>query len=120
MESREQLRERLLTRWQEVVSALEAERGTEVQLRLNRLAGHVHAIERMLAEGRDCAEVMTQLVAVRAALTQVTMRLMEAHVHTCFTMIRGPEDQPQALEQLRAALAAALGEQPPVRANHVS
>lgn len=81
----------------------------DVQLRLNRLAGHVRAVERMLAEGRDGADVLTQLVAVRAALTQVTVRLIESHVETCVSMIHTPEDQRQALDRLGAALAVALG-----------
>ena len=81
------------------------------QLRLNRLAGHVRAVEQMLAEGRDHVELLMQLIAVRAALTQVTVHLMKAHMETCLRMIQGPEDQRQALDRLGAALAAALGEE---------
>ena len=80
----------------------------DVQARLNRLAGHLHAIGEMLAEGRDCADVLTQLIAVRAALTQVNVRLMEAHIEACLRSIQSPDDQPHALAQLETALEAAL------------
>ncbi len=83
----------------------------DVQVRLNRLAGHLHAIAGMLAEGRDCADVLTQLIAVRAALTQVNVHLMEAHMEICLDTIHGPEDQWQALERLGTALEAALSEE---------
>lgn len=81
----------------------------DTQLRLNRLAGHVRAVKRMLAASRDCDELVIQLLALRAALTQVAVRLMESHVETCVSMIHTPEDQRQALDRLGAALAAALG-----------
>jgi len=82
----------------------------DAQVRLSRLAGHLRGIERMLAEGRDCADLLTQLIAVRAALTQVAARLMEAHTETCLRMIHTPADQQPALDRLETALAAALGQ----------
>lgn len=82
----------------------------EAQVRLSRLAGHVRAVGRMLAEGRDCTDVLIQLEAVRAGLMQVAVRLMQAHAETCLSMVHTPEDQQRALERLEAALAAALGE----------
>ena len=36
-----------------------------VKNRLARVIGHLHAVERMIDDGRDCAEVLIQLAAVR-------------------------------------------------------
>ncbi|MCL4413452.1 MAG: metal-sensitive transcriptional regulator [Actinobacteria bacterium] len=44
--------------------------------RLRRAGGQVGAVERMLAEGRDCREVITQLSAAIRALEQAGFRLL--------------------------------------------
>lgn len=57
----------------------------EVRTRLRRAAGQVQAVERMLADGRDCREVLTQLVAARRALEQAGLRLLAAGLTRCLS-----------------------------------
>jgi len=48
--------------------------------RVRRIRGQVEAIERALAEERDCAEVMHLLAACRGAVGSLTAEVLEGHV----------------------------------------
>ena len=54
-----------------------------VKNRLARLIGHLHAVERMIDYGRDCAEVLIQLAAVRSALNNVCKLILKDHMDHC-------------------------------------
>ena len=54
-----------------------------VKNRLARLIGHLHAVERMIDDGRDCAEVLIQLGAVRSALNNVCKLILKDHMDHC-------------------------------------
>jgi DNA-binding FrmR family transcriptional regulator len=56
---------------------------SEVRTRLRRAAGQVQAVERMLAEGRECRDVVTQLSAATKALEQAGFRLIAAGLTYC-------------------------------------
>lgn len=47
---------------------MELETKKAVSARLRRIAGQVHAVERMVEADRDCVDLMHQLAAVQAAL----------------------------------------------------
>ncbi|SDR51377.1 DNA-binding transcriptional regulator, FrmR family [Rhizobiales bacterium GAS113] len=51
--------------------------------RLNRIAGQVRGVARMLEEDRYCIDVMTQISAVRAALARVEDEILKDHVGHC-------------------------------------
>jgi DNA-binding FrmR family transcriptional regulator len=55
----------------------------DVRKRLRRAAGQVHAIERMLTEGRECREVVTQISAATKALEQAGFKLVAAGLTYC-------------------------------------
>ena len=54
-----------------------------VKNRLARVIGHLHAVERMIDDGRDCAEVLIQLAAVRSALNNVCKLILKDHMDHC-------------------------------------
>ena len=54
-----------------------------VKNRLARVIGHLHAVERMVDEGRDCSEVLIQLAAVRSALNNICKMILKEHMDTC-------------------------------------
>ena len=56
---------------------------SDVRKRLRRAAGQVEAVERMLAEGRECREVVTQLSAATKALEQAGFKLVAAGLKYC-------------------------------------
>jgi DNA-binding FrmR family transcriptional regulator len=51
--------------------------------RLNRIAGQVRGIARMVEEDRYCIDVVTQVSAVRAALARVEGEILKDHVGNC-------------------------------------
>ncbi len=61
----------------------------DVRKRLRRAAGQVQAVERMLAEGRECRDVVTQLSAATKALEQAGFRLVAASLTYC---LNAPEE----------------------------
>lgn len=61
----------------------------DVRKRLRRAAGQVQAVERMLAEGRECRDVVTQLSAATKALEQAGFKLVAAGLTYC---LENPDD----------------------------
>ena len=54
-----------------------------VKNRLARVIGHLHAVERMVEDERDCAEILVQLAAVRSALNNVCKMILKDHMDHC-------------------------------------
>jgi len=55
----------------------------DLRKRLKRAGGQVQAVERMLAEGRECRDVVTQLSAAINALEQTGFHLLAAGLTYC-------------------------------------
>jgi DNA-binding FrmR family transcriptional regulator len=51
--------------------------------RLNRIAGQVKGVARMVEEDRYCIDVMTQIQAIRAALGRVETEMLRDHIGHC-------------------------------------
>ena len=75
----------------------------QVRTRLNRVAGQVGGIQRMLDDDRYCVDVLLQIAAVRAALDRVGKLVLAGHVETCvaeaFASGR-PRDRQKKLDEL--------------------
>ena len=61
----------------------------DVRRRLRRAAGQVQALDRMLADGRECREVVIQISAATKALEQAGFKLIAAGLTYC---VERPED----------------------------
>ena len=48
----------------------------ELRLRLRKIAGQLNAIDRMLHDDRDCAEVLMQLVSARRGIKSLAEKLI--------------------------------------------
>lgn len=70
-----------------------------VNARLRRIEGQVRGLQRMLTDGRDCAEIAQQVAAVRAALDRVAMDLLAAGLERCVRLEL--EGRPRAQGALR-------------------
>lgn len=57
----------------------------QVAKRLNRIAGQVDGIRKMVDDSRYCVDVLTQVAAVRSALSGVGQIILEDHMKTCVT-----------------------------------
>lgn len=56
---------------------------SSVKKRLNRVAGQVRGLSRMVDEDRYCIDIVTQIAAVRAALRKIEEAVLEDHVAHC-------------------------------------
>lgn len=61
---------------------MELERNATIR-RLNRIAGQVSGISRMIEEERYCIDVLQQLQAVKSALARVEDAVLKDHAATC-------------------------------------
>ena len=74
-----------------------------VRNRLARVIGHLHAVERMVSDERDCAEILVQLAAVRSALNNVCKMILREHMDHCvIDAIR--ENDTASIEELNKAI----------------
>jgi DNA-binding FrmR family transcriptional regulator len=53
--------------------------------RLNRAAGQIEGIKRMIGEGQYCVDILTQLRAVRSALKTIELGVLETHMKSCLS-----------------------------------
>ena len=76
----------------------------EILRRLRRVEGQVQGLQRMLTEGRDCADVAQQVAAARAALDRVAIDIIAAGMEKCVRMdLQGrPQARPN-MDRLRRA-----------------
>ena len=61
----------------------------DLRKRLRRASGQVSAVEKMLAEGRECRDIVTQLSAATRAIEQVGFKLIASGLTYC---IEHPEE----------------------------
>jgi DNA-binding FrmR family transcriptional regulator len=74
---------------------------SDLRRRLRRVEGQVHALESMLAEGRECREIVTQLSAANKALEQVGFRLISSGLVYCLEHPDDAEASGYALEEVQ-------------------
>ncbi|WP_284126365.1 metal-sensitive transcriptional regulator [Parerythrobacter aestuarii] len=51
--------------------------------RLNRIAGQVQGVVRMIEQDRYCIDVLTQLAAIKSALGKVESEVLKQHAACC-------------------------------------
>ena len=51
--------------------------------RLNRVAGQVQGVARMIEDDRYCIDVLTQLAAIKSALNKVESAVLKEHAACC-------------------------------------
>ena len=78
---------------------------TDVMNRLRRIEGQVRGVQRMVEEGRECADVVTQIAAARAALDRLGHRVVALNLRSCFSPEGLDATAEAGLEQSLAALA---------------
>ena len=59
--------------------------------RVRRLKGQVEAVERALAEERECADVLQQLAAIRGAANGLMATVLEEHMREHVKPVRGED-----------------------------
>jgi CsoR family transcriptional regulator, copper-sensing transcriptional repressor len=51
--------------------------------RMNRIAGQVAGLKKMIDEDRYCVDILNQIAAVRSALDQLGVNLPTGHLESC-------------------------------------
>ncbi len=79
----------------------------DATIRINRIAGQVNGIKKMVDEERYCVDVLHQIAAVRSALDQLGVQLLTGHLESC---VLSAEDgrHPELLAEVRSALSRFL------------
>lgn len=54
-----------------------------LQKRLNRIAGQVNGVTKMITENRYCGDVLIQIAAIESALKEVGYIILKDHMLTC-------------------------------------
>jgi DNA-binding FrmR family transcriptional regulator len=84
------------------VLQIDQETRASILTRLRRVEGQIRGLQRMLEEGRDCAEIAQQVAATRAALDRVAMDLIAAGLEQCVRMeLAGKPQAHGALRKLQ-------------------
>ncbi len=64
---------------------MQADTKDVLQKRLRRIEGQVRGLQRMVEEGRYCADVLAQIASVQEALGGVGRVLLQDHLRHCTT-----------------------------------
>jgi CsoR family transcriptional regulator, copper-sensing transcriptional repressor len=84
---------------------MDATQKTQLLRRLKSVAGHLHGVEKMVADDAYCIDVIGQVQAIQAALNKVTAQILDDHLHTCvITAVRG--DNAGERERMLSEIAA--------------
>jgi DNA-binding FrmR family transcriptional regulator len=83
---------------------------SSIENRLNRIAGQVAGLQKMVAEDRYCVDVLTQVAAIRSALDAMGVELLANHLETCVAGCSGahPESKTRTPEELSAEVRQLL------------
>ena len=82
------------------MTSMQAKAKTSCLKRLNRIAGQVRGLVRMVDEDRYCIDVITQVSAVRAALKRVEEEVLRDHVAHCVEHAISAGDQRRKIGEL--------------------
>lgn len=77
----------------------------DVTARLNRAAGQLRAVVRMLDEGADCQQTARQLAAAKRAVDRAGVRLLSGGLVACLTEQRDGDLTVDEFEKLFLELA---------------
>ncbi len=72
--------------------------------RLNRIAGQVDGVKKMIKERRYCPDILTQLHAIRSAVRNLEIEILDSHLSQYVTeafQSKNQEQQKQKIEEIR-------------------
>ena len=81
-----------------------ADKRRALQIRVRKIVGQLNAIEKMLEQDRDCAEILTQLVSSRKGLKALAEKLIHSHMHHCVDEAHSPAEGKKKLRELLTVL----------------
>ena len=84
----------------------------KARARVNRIAGQVNGIGKMIDEERYCLDILNQIAAARAALDALGIEVLTSHLESCVVghgtdsqhECAKPLSKDELIEEVRAAL----------------
>jgi len=77
----------------------------QIKVRLNRMAGQITGIQKMVKDDQYCVDILTQVASVRAALEGVGSMLAAIHIEQCvYGSEESGEQAEERLEEVRKTL----------------
>jgi DNA-binding FrmR family transcriptional regulator len=84
----------------------------KIKTRVNRIAGQIAGIQRMVEEDRYCVDVLNQIAAVRSALDALGIEILTRHIESCVlghgAGLEHAKAKPMTKEQLVAEMHTVL------------
>ena len=80
---------------------------TNLVTRLNRVAGQINGIRRMIDEDRYCVDILTQTAATTAAIRTIEGIIMKNHLNTCVAdamRSKNVEDQREKVDEVMTVI----------------
>jgi len=75
-----------------------------LEIRLRKIIGQLHSVEKMVEQDRDCTEVLTQVVSARKALKSFAEVVIHEHMHQCIGGASDPKEGQRKLRELLTVL----------------
>lgn len=72
--------------------------------RLNRIAGQIQGLIKMVQDGKECEEVLIQISAVKSALHKTGQTILEEHLQHCVVDGIKNGDEAKTLKKLTSAI----------------
>lgn len=73
-------------------------------VRVRKITGQLHAVERMLTEDRDCPEILNQIISARRGLKSLAEKLIHSHASHCVAEAHSPSVGRRKLRELLTVL----------------
>lgn len=87
---------------------LDADIRRRVEHRLNRLAGQIEGIRRMIEKERGCEEILPQVASIKQAANGLAAELLQAHIGQCVRRSVEAGDEDQVIQQIQEAVKSVL------------
>lgn len=73
----------------------------KLTVRLNRIAGQVNGLSKMIADDRECMDVLNQIESTQAALRGVWKQVVRGHLQHCvYDALRQNKNADQIIDDL--------------------
>lgn len=67
---------------------------------LNRIAGQIEGIKKMIAERRYCVDILQQFKSVKSAIGGVEGKMLEAHMDSCVTATFNSKNEKEKMKKI--------------------
>jgi CsoR family transcriptional regulator, copper-sensing transcriptional repressor len=84
---------------------MEQDPRSDLVRRLKRIEGQTRGVQKMVEEGRDCADILHQLSAINEAVRSASVMLAEQYAHECLGVASKHPKSKQAIAAMIDAIA---------------